>query len=90
VSLDLSCRPDVVFRAKHVPRERCIAEIGSLPSRRNYFHKNPYNRVCGLKNNSTLEQLNVWRSRVTSCCGCTKQNLPRTLPVVQQNLRVAM
>jgi len=29
--------------------------------------ENQYNRVCSLKNNSTLEQLNGWRGRKTSC-----------------------
>jgi hypothetical protein len=37
VSLDVGCTIGVVFRAKQAPPNRCIAEIGSLPSTRNYF-----------------------------------------------------
>jgi hypothetical protein len=67
VSLDIACSIGVVFRAKQAPPIGVLLRLGHCNRRGTISPDDSYNGVCGLKNNSTLEQLNAWRGRVTSC-----------------------
>lgn len=59
VSLDIGCSLGVVFRAKQGPPIGVLLRLGHCHRRGTISPEKPYNRVCSLKNNSILEQLDV-------------------------------
>jgi hypothetical protein len=64
----IGCGVGVLFRAKQaLTAIGGLLRLGHYRRRGTYFPGEPYNTMCSLKNNSTLEELNVLGSRVTSC-----------------------